>query len=233
MILGRVFGVLPALLVMLVVFCHGQAAKAASFDVLGLYVASSSTGNITLTDSLENRVPGATALFVSDPDNDTFANSLSSGVLYGSITCSDQATCGPLGSYGHFVRRAPTGSTTISAVTFLADADSALAQTFGTQNFLVVIGTPDAYYIDGGAAISANATGTDIAEELDTFFASVESVSDEVGPEGTDLVHTVVLSGPSDGSELLSLLRGNTSTSNADVGTLTFSDGVTFNSGSL
>ena len=98
MILGRVFGMLPALLVMLVVFCYGQAAKAASFDVLGLYVASSSTGNITLTDSLENRVPGATALFVSDPDNDTFANSLSSGVLYGSITCSDQATCGPLGS---------------------------------------------------------------------------------------------------------------------------------------
>ncbi len=233
MILGRVFGMLPALLVMLVVFCQGQAAKAASFDVLGLYVASSSTGNITLTDSLENRVPGATALFVSDPDNDTFANSLSSGVLYGSITCSDQATCGPLGSYGHFVRRAPTGSTTISAVTFLADADSALAQSFGTQNFLVVIGTPDAYYIGGSAAISANATGTDIAEELDTFFASVESVSDEVGPEGTDLVHTVVLSGTSDGSELLSLLRGNTSTSDADVGALTFSDGVTFNSGSL
>lgn len=233
MILGRVFGMLPALLVMLVVFYQGQAAKAASFDVLGLYVASSSTGNITLTDSLENRVPGATALFVSDPDNDTFANSLSSGVLYGSITCSDQATCGPLGSYGHFVRRAPTGSTTISAVTFLADADSALAQSFGTQNFLVVIGTPDAYYIGGGAAISANATGTDIAKELDTFFASVESVSDEVGPEGTDLVHTVVLSGTSDGSELLSLLRGNTSTSDADVGTLTFSDGVTFNSGSL
>ena len=27
MILGRVFGMLPALLVMLVVFCQGQAAK--------------------------------------------------------------------------------------------------------------------------------------------------------------------------------------------------------------
>ncbi|EBA08006.1 hypothetical protein [Sagittula stellata] len=82
---------------------------AASFDIHELYVASSSTGNITLTDSLESHAPGATALFTSTPDNDTFSNSLTSGVLRGRITCSDVTISGASGSQGEFVRPRPPG----------------------------------------------------------------------------------------------------------------------------
>ncbi|WP_425075051.1 hypothetical protein [Sagittula sp. S175] len=206
---------------------------AASFDILDLYVASSSTGNITLTESLESHAPGATALFTSTPDNDTFSNSLTSGVLRGRITCSEVAICGASGSQGEFVRRAPTGSTVISAVTFLAEPGSPLEVYFGQQEFLVVIGDAPAYHVGGSVSTSANANGTAIAAQLDSYFATVDGVSSATGSEGTSLVHTVTLSRASDGSERLGFLRSNTSTSDADIGTITYSDGVILSGGSL
>lgn len=46
------------------------------------------------------------------------------------------------------------------------------------------------------------------------------------------MVHAVTLSGTSDRSERFGFLRGNTSTSDADVGAISYSDGVILSGGS-
>ncbi|EBA08005.1 hypothetical protein [Sagittula stellata] len=118
-------------------------------------------------------------------------------------------------------------------MTFLAETGSPLEAYFVQQEFLVVIGDVSAYRLGGSVLPSANANGTAIAAQLDSYFATVDSVTSAIGPEGTTLVHTATLSVTSDGSERLGFLRGNTSTSDADVGAISYSDGVILSGGSL
>ncbi|WP_158515934.1 DUF11 domain-containing protein [Pararhodobacter sp. CCB-MM2] len=229
--------VATAALILALFIGSSGSGRAASFILLDLYEASSSTGNIALLSRLGEEPLAPTARFVSTPDNDTFSNSLSSGVLRGVVTCSNILICGPSGSSGYFNRRAPTGSTVISAVTFVADFGTPLAMYFGNQTFLVVIGNGSSYrsiYDSfGSVSTSANATAADIAAQLDSYFATVSSVSAATETEGTALVHTVTLSRPSLGTEVLAFSRTNTTTADADIGAISFSNGVTLNGNSL
>ncbi|MBZ4021743.1 hypothetical protein CKO11_04620, partial [Rhodobacter sp. TJ_12] len=218
------------------VFSFTGSSKAASFDLLELYWASSSTGNIDIDLPLSDVSPGTPARFTSNPDNATFVNSLSSGVLYGKITCANTFFCGANGSTGYFARRAPTGNSTISAVTFVLDPGTALYNSYGPY-VLVVIGdaaTYDAAYQSfGTVATSANADGAAIAGQLDSYFAHIATVSSPTVIEGNDLVHTVTLSGAALGTEVINFTRSHTTTSDADLGSPSFSNGVTLSNGLL
>ncbi|MFD2173431.1 beta strand repeat-containing protein [Rhodobacter lacus] len=216
-------------------------AQAANFSILDLYSADGVNSNIRLLDSLGDYNPGANAVFTSDPDSATFVNSLSSGVLYGWVTCDEPAICGA-GSRGYFNRRAPTGSTTISAVTFVAETGSPLHNFFNTTSFLVVIGNAATYqsnYINGTTvSASANATGTAIAEQLDAYFgisaaATVSTISSASAAEGTNLVHTVTLSAATTAVQSFTLTLTNQTTSASDYGALSFSNGVTLSGSTL
>ncbi|SOC04720.1 uncharacterized repeat protein (TIGR01451 family) [Rhodobacter sp. JA431] len=214
------------------VMSFAGSARAASFDLLELYKATSATGNISISQPLSVFAPGQKARFVSNPDNDTFLNSLTSNELFGVITCADTNICGAGGSAGYFERRAPTGSTTISAVTFVLDPGSALYGHYG-EFVLVVIGDAGSYTTGGSVSTSANADGTDIAGQLDSFFAFVVSVSDASATEGGNIVHTVTLSGATTAVEQIVFSRSHVGTSDADLGTPTFSNGVTLSNGVL
>ncbi|PTV97670.1 putative repeat protein (TIGR01451 family) [Rhodobacter aestuarii] len=214
------------------VISFAGSARAASFDLLELYAATSATGNISISQPLSVFAPGQKARFVSNPDNDTFLNSLTSNELFGVITCADTNICGAGGSSGYFARRAPTGSTTISAVTFVLDPGTALYGHYG-DFVLVVIGDAASYTSGGSVSTSANADGAAIAGQLDSFFAFVVSVSDASATEGGNIVHTVTLSGATTAVEQIVFSRSHVGTSDADLGTPTFSNGVTLSNGVL